>query len=546
MKTLGTCMILMSVAAGCGAADDRESGLNSPAQPSVTGGQLMLGSSGAAVRAVNEYLKRFGYFPSAELAAQYPAWRPIVDQAPADPSHYDEHTAAAVRALQSNAGRAPTGVVDEATRVLLAQPRCGVPEGIERLDASDKFANHHTSWAGRTSLTYRLQNTDDVSLPDARAAVSAALSRWSQQTNMTFSEVGGAADIEIRFSAIDGFDGALGSTTLPLGGDVTLDTAEIWSASPTLPAPPDTTDLQYVLIHELGHALGIRHSSVTNAVMYPFYGPPVRGVAVDDKVAVSALYDTFTAMPGSAKDIGIGASGHVWIIGTDAHGNGDFGIYNWSLGSWRRADGGAIRIAVSPTGVPWVVNAGGNIWRRTTNSATTGTWELMPGLATDIGIGYDGSVWIVGSITAPAREGQIFKFNGSGWDQANNGSGVRISVGPSGDPWILTSTAAIFHRNSSSPFSGNWIQQLGNVYTFADVGVGPGNYAWSPGFATTGASALLVRDEQTAFESAPARAEWVLANARFSNQTRLINVAVDSTGSPWVVAENGAIFRSTR
>jgi peptidoglycan hydrolase-like protein with peptidoglycan-binding domain len=545
MKTLSTCMVLMSVA-GCGAPDDRESGLNPPAQPSVTGGQLMLGSSGAAVRAVNEYLKRFGYFPSADLAAQYPAWRPIVDQAPADPLRYDEHTAAAVRALQSIGGLAPTGVVDEATRVLLARPRCGVPDGIERLDASDKFANHYTSWAGRTSLTYRLQNTDDVSLPDARAAVSAALSRWSQQTNMTFSEVGGAADIEIRFSAIDGFDGALGSTTLPLGGDVTLDTAETWSASPTLPAPPNTTDLQYVLIHELGHALGIRHSSVTNAVMLPFYDVPVRGVAVDDKVAVSALYDTFTTMPGSAKDIGIGASGHVWIIGTDALGNGDFGIYNWSLGSWRRADGGAIRIAVSPTGVPWVVNAGGNIWRRTTNSATTGTWELMPGLATDIGIGYDGSVWIVGSITAPAREGQIFKFNGSGWDQANNGSGVRISVGPSGDPWILTSTAAIFHRNSSSPFSGNWIQQLGNVYTFADVGVGPGNYAWSPGFATTGASGLLVRDEQPALDGAPSRAEWVLANARFSNQTRLINVAVDSTGSPWLVAENGAIFRSTR
>ena len=65
-------------------------------------------------------------------------------------------------------------------------------------------------------------------------------------------------------------------------------------------------------------------------------------------------------------------------------------------------EGGAIAAAVGPYGQPWVVNRVGTIYART-RSATgyvDGMWEVMPGKATAIASGADGSVWAVGASTA--------------------------------------------------------------------------------------------------------------------------------------------------
>ena len=51
-----------------------------------------------------------------------------------------------------------------------------------------------------------------------------------------------------------------------------------------------------------------------------------------------------------------------------------------------------MKIAVDSSGSPWVVNSYGNIFRRANN-----TWQAMPGLAKDISVGNDGSVWVIGA-----------------------------------------------------------------------------------------------------------------------------------------------------
>lgn len=48
--------------------------------------------------------------------------------------------------------------------------------------------------------------------------------------------------------------------------------------------------LQTVYLHEMGHALGLGHSSDTSAVMYAFYGGPRCELSSDDVNGVSALY----------------------------------------------------------------------------------------------------------------------------------------------------------------------------------------------------------------------------------------------------------------
>ena len=68
------------------------------------------------------------------------------------------------------------------------------------------------------------------------------------------------------------------------------------------------------------------------------------------------------ALAGAAKDIGIGANGSVYVIGTGVT-SGGYSIHQWSGSKLYRLTGGAIGISVGPTGIPWVVNSVGNIFR---------------------------------------------------------------------------------------------------------------------------------------------------------------------------------------
>ena len=67
--------------------------------------------------------------------------------------------------------------------------------------------------------------------------------------------------------------------------------------------------------------------------------------------------------PGAARDIGVGADGSVWVVGTGAV-PGGFGIWRWGGSDWSQVEGGGVRIAVGPDGNSWVVNSEGSIWLR--------------------------------------------------------------------------------------------------------------------------------------------------------------------------------------
>ena len=57
-----------------------------------------------------------------------------------------------------------------------------------------------------------------------------------------------------------------------------------------------------------------------------------------------------------------------------------------------RSSKGCKRIAVDPQGNPWIVDFSGNIFR-----AVNGSFQQMPRLARDIGIGGNGAAWVIGS-----------------------------------------------------------------------------------------------------------------------------------------------------
>jgi streptogramin lyase len=205
--------------------------------------------------------------------------------------------------------------------------------------------------------------------------------------------------------------------------------------------------------------------------MFVPWGP----LGLDDRVAISSLYDSMVAPAGAARDVAVGANGDMWSIGTIEMGNSDYSIHKRVGDGWIQAGGGARRIAVGPTGAPWVVNNAGNIIRLTTNDPNTGFWEQMgPQLAQDIGVGSNGDVWIISRTVIPGTSDyQILKL-GVGWVPTNGGA-VKIAVGSNGEPYVVNSAGNIFRRNTNSPTSGVWEQIGGGA---VDIGISESPYAY--------------------------------------------------------------------
>jgi hypothetical protein len=130
--------------------------------------------------------------------------------------------------------------------------------------------------------------------------VRQAFSLWSAQTPLKFTEVSddASADIVIGWASGehgdgDPFDGpgdVLAHASFPNPYDdsqvfLHFDDDERWVNSDN-----QNVDLLTVAAHEIGHTLGLAHSSALNALMYPSYSGPHRFLDDDDIAGVQELY----------------------------------------------------------------------------------------------------------------------------------------------------------------------------------------------------------------------------------------------------------------
>jgi hypothetical protein len=153
---------------------------------------------------------------------------------------------------------------------------------------------------------------------------------------------------------------------------------------------------------------------------------------VDDKQAIYVYHDSkWIRKSGKAREIGADAKGNLWIIGTDKVAGG-YAIYKHFVlrqEHWIKMPGaGGMRIAVDPKGNAWIVDDKGGIRRHDGKG-----WKRLPGKATDIAVGADGTVWIVG---ADAVEGgfRVAKWTGKAWAR-QPGALTNIAVDHKGFPW---------------------------------------------------------------------------------------------------------------
>jgi len=239
-----------------------------------------------------EYLRRYGYLQPSSTASD--------TQLESLQSDSSNSFSSAIRKFQRMAGIRVTGTMNTETIAMMERPRCGVSDHIQEEEGTRKkrYVLEGSSWENH-QLTYKFQNyTADMAQYKVASEIAKAFQFWSNVSALSFvRRYYLPADIDIKFvsgnhehiQAFDGPGGVLAHAFFPQhGGDIHFDEDETWTSGNST----GTTHLLQVAIHEIGHALGLRHSEVSQSIMAPIYKGYQQNLALhsDDIAAIRYLY----------------------------------------------------------------------------------------------------------------------------------------------------------------------------------------------------------------------------------------------------------------
>jgi Family of unknown function (DUF6519) len=189
----------------------------------------------------------------------------------------------------------------------------------------------------------------------------------------------------------------------------------------------------------------------------------------------------------------------------------------------------AVRIAVGLDDVPWIVTSNARIYR-----LEGSRWVLVPGSATDLAIGADGSIWKVGAVSVPGGY-DIARWDGRRWNVLPGAGGVRIGVEPSGAPVLVNDAhhAVIFD-------GAEW--RVDTTATMAgDIAAGANGSIFHGAFSTIGyyLVSLNRRSASVYWES-----QWTaVSGSSASHSMGIMGLCVDGNGNPWAVDNDKNVYQ---
>ena len=185
-----------------------------------------------------------------------------------------------------------------------------------------KWATDNITWSFANS-TYGSDSSDPFSSaisPQYQSAIEQALQQWSAVSGLTFTQVpdsatqAGAADIRIGFGALDpSSTGSIGDTNIRYDSSGNLlpdavvrledpsETALVQGSDGAYTYAGTSSELEQVALHEIGHALGLGHSTDSSAIMYPSAGPSNRSLDQSDIAGIQSLYGAPATTAASAS-----------------------------------------------------------------------------------------------------------------------------------------------------------------------------------------------------------------------------------------------------
>ncbi|TXG64629.1 hypothetical protein EZV62_011623 [Acer yangbiense] len=259
---------------------------------------------------LKKYLHRFGYLD----------YKNSKNRTHENDDDFDELLESAVKTYQLNFHVNSTGVLDRKTLSKMAMPRCGnadIVNGTNYMKSGEKSHHHHHGsgspyhtvahfsffprrqrWP--SSLTHLTYSFLPGTRGEAMEPVAKAFRTWQGNTHFTFSRVADSTNayIKIGFGSRDHGDGfpfdgpgeTIAHAFAPTDGRFHYDADEQWAAGAT--PGSNSFDLETVALHEIGHLLGLGHSQVQGAIMFPSISTGVtKGLHQDDIQGIRVLYN---------------------------------------------------------------------------------------------------------------------------------------------------------------------------------------------------------------------------------------------------------------